>query len=123
MPKTFTLSLSDAAKAVVRFETDGDKIVYSNYIEAHGVTLDTVGEHVAALADLAVEMKRIDPTDKAEIKRFKNKVRNGLNYRLGKVSEKSGTSDKYVTAEGLKAESWDAFITKARAEWDAANNK
>lgn len=43
-------------------------------------------------------------------------VKSRLNKRTG-----GGSSDKYVTAAGLKAESWDTFVRKAYAEWTAAN--
>ena len=121
MSKTLSIALSDSAKAVVTLETRGAKIVYANYVTENGVTLDNVGDHVAALADLAVEMKALDADDKVDVKRFKNRVRNGLNYALGKESGSGGKSDKYITAEGLKAESWDVFVKKAYAEWTAAN--
>lgn len=121
MSKTLTITLTDSARAVVVHATKGERIIYSNYVAEHGVTLDTVSDHVASLTDLAVSLKMLDADDKADVKRFKNRVRNGLNYTLGKDSSKSGTSDKFVTAEGLKAETWEVFVTKARAEWVAAN--
>lgn len=121
--KTTTITLTDSARAVVVLNTRADKIVYSAYISEHGVTLDTVGEHVQALAALAVEMRAVDGDDKAAVKCFKNRVRNGLNRHLGKESAESKKSDKYLTAEALKAESLAAVIEKATAEWNAANNK
>lgn len=123
MSKSFSVSLSNSARAVVTYATKGDRLVYGNYIAEHGVTLDNVSEHVAALAALAIDLKAIDANDKYEVKCFKNKIRNGLNSNLGKTPKGGGSSDKYVTAEGLKADSWEAFVTKARAEWMAANNK
>lgn len=122
MSKSFSVTLSNSARAVVTYATKGERVVYGAYIADHGVTLDTVAEHVQSLASLAVEMKAVDGEDKEDVKRFKNKVRNGLNRTLGKPdNEGSNKSGKYVTAEGLKAESWDDFVLKARAEWVAAN--
>lgn len=122
--KSVSINLEDSAKAVVRLEGPVKKIVYSRYIADHGVTLETVPEHVQSLAALAIELDEVDPDDKVALKGLKTRFRNGLNSNLGKVSpSKSGKSDKYVTAEGLKAESWEAFVAKAKAEWDAANNK
>lgn len=123
MSKTTTITLTDSARAVVILNTKADRIVYSAYITEHGVTLDTVSEHVQALAALAVDMRAVDGEDKMAVKCFKNRVRNGLNRNLGKEAGESKKSDKFVTAEGLKAESWDAFVAKAKAEWDAANSK
>lgn len=116
------------AKAVVRHEKGRNKIVYSDYIAANGVTVDTITEHARALRELAYP--NVKPSSRADrdtveykANAFWTRVRNGLNDNLGVSKKKSGKSDKYVTAEGLKAESWEAFIEKARAEWDAANNK
>jgi len=127
MTQNITINLSDSARAVVRLATSADKVVYSAYIAEHNVTVDTVGEHVASLADLAVSLYSaktglgVDPADKVALKNFKNKVRNGLNTNLGKVVPSKGQSGKYVTAEGLKDESREAFMAKCLAEYDAAH--
>lgn len=109
--KSFTVSLTDSARAIVTFATNGERIVYSRYVADSGVTLDTVGEHVAALAALAVEMKATDSDgvtlladDKDALKRFKNKIRNGLNTHLGKVVPSKQDDDAPVnllTAKGV----------------------
>lgn len=121
--KSVSINLEDSARAVVKLESRGKKIIYSRYIADHGVTLETVSEHVQSLAALAIELDEIDPNDKAALKAFKTRVRNGLNTNLGKTVPSKTPSGKYITAEGLKAESWEAFVEKAKAEWEAANNK
>ena len=113
-----------SAQSIVRYVRDRGTVVYVEYIEKNGVTADTVSAHVAALAALAFPKYDKDTAtdeDKKTRKYFMNTVRNGLNYYVGADSNKSNKSDKYVTAEGLKAETWEAFVTKARAEWVAAN--
>ena len=120
MSKSITIALSNSARAVVDHATRAERIVYSTFISDHGVTLDTVGEHVAALAELAIDMKRIAADDKAEIKRFKNKIRNGLNTHLGKVvPSKSADTEHLLTGNGVNvlAElSNDELLTLIRAE-------
>lgn len=118
------ITLTDNAVKIVKadvaaFKRDGKR--YADYIAEMNVTLDTVADHVAMFRNAYKAANKNATGD--EIKAYATKVRNGLNHNLGKKSSKGGTSDKYVTAEGLKAESWDAFIVKARAEWDAANNQ
>lgn len=104
MSKSITISLTDSARAVVTLETKGSRIVYSRYISDHGVTLDTVGEHVAALAELAVSLRAVDGDDKPAVKNFKNKVRNGLNSNLGKVVPSKDDAAKWLmTTDGLAA--------------------
>lgn len=79
---------SKSARALVKYERDRSKVVYSEYIAANAVTLDTVSEHVAALAEMAypgVDPRTAPEDVKAERKGFMNRVRNGLNYRLGKA--------------------------------------
>lgn len=116
------------AKAIVRHEKGRNRIVYSDYIAANGVTEDTVADHAKAL--MALAYPGVKPSSRADrdskeyaANAFRTRVRNGLNDNLGVDKKSAGKSDKYVTAEGLKAESWEAFVTKAKAEWDAANNK
>lgn len=121
--KTLTISLTDSARAVITHARKAERIVYSAYIADHSVTLETVSEHVKALTEMAATMEPF--ADKKDQKRFTDKIRNGLNTHLGKVvpSKEANKSGKYVTAEGLKAESWEAFVEKAKAEWTAANEK
>lgn len=76
------------AKAVVNYETGRNKVVYSEYIAANGVTLDNVSAHVAGLQSLAFptfDAKTASDEDKYARKSFGSRVRNGLNTHLGKV--------------------------------------
>lgn len=115
MSKSISISLSNSARAIVRLHTDGEKIVYSAYISDHGVTLDTVSDHVASLRDLAVTMNRIDAADKVALKRFSDKVRNGLNTHLGKVVPSKADSTALLTSLGKAATKEDVL-----AAWEAA---
>lgn len=95
------------AKAVVRHEKNRSKIVYREYIEANGVTLENVKDHVKALTTLAYPNVKPDasaPKDSIEYeaKCFNNRVRNGLNHNLGKTPEKSDNSDNLLTATGVE---------------------
>ena len=81
-----------SAQALVKFERDRSKVVYSDYIANNGVTLDNVADHVQALAGLAFpkfDQKTADDDAKKERKAFCTRVRNGLNYRLGKTSKRA----------------------------------
>lgn len=75
-----------SAVALVKYERDRSKVVYSTYIAANEVTLETVGAHVKALTDLAFPgfVKGADEEISAARKSFMNRVRNGLNHTLGK---------------------------------------
>lgn len=78
------------AVALVKYERDRNRVVYPEYIAANGVTLDNVGEHVAALQALAFpdfDPKTADDEAKYVRKTFGNRVRNGLNFHLGKRPE------------------------------------
>lgn len=81
-----TITDVKTARALVKFERDRNTVVYAEYIAANAVTLETVSDHVKALAELAFPGFTPDSTDeeKAERKAFMNRVRNGLNHRLGK---------------------------------------
>jgi len=81
-----TITDVKTARALITFERDRNKVVYSAYIAANAVTLDTVSDHVAALTELAFPNVTTDAADevKAARKGFMNRVRNGLNHRLGK---------------------------------------
>lgn len=115
MSKSLTITLSNSAAAVVALETRGNKVVYSRYISDHGVTLDTVSDHVAALADLAISSKVLDGDDKVAVKGFKNRVRNGLNSNLGKVSPSKVEPTALITTLGAKA-----TLAEVTAAWKAA---
>jgi hypothetical protein len=109
-----------SAKSLVTY-VKRDAKVYTSYIEANGVTLDTVKEHVDALADLAYPgVKadgRADKGTKSYLKHtFKAQVRNGLNRNLGKESEKSEAT-ALITALGAKSTKEEVL-----AAWEAAQN-
>lgn len=115
-----------SALALVDFVVNNpdEGLVYADYIEENAVTLENVSKHVAALLKItwANGTKGLTDNEKAARKSAYNKYNNGFRYNLGQSSKIKGKSDKYVTAEGLKAGSWDDFVAKARAEWNAAND-
>jgi hypothetical protein len=101
-----TITLSDTATKIVRadvraFKADGKR--YADYIAEMNVTLDTVAEHVALFrSEFKAMTKSATPE---QVKAYATKVRNGLNYNLGK---QSGTADAPVyllTAQGVKSAS------------------
>lgn len=86
----FEFTDKKSAVALVKYERDRSKVVYADYIAANGVTLDNVSEHVAALQALAFpdfDPKTADDESKYVRKTFGNRVRNGLNFTLGKRPE------------------------------------
>lgn len=115
MTKSLTINLTNSAAAVVTLASKADKIVYSAYIAEHDVTLDTVSDHVATLADLAVSMKAVNAEDKDAMKCFKNRVRNGLNRNLGKGKAESTSPTALITALGATS-----TLEEVTAAWHAA---
>jgi hypothetical protein len=129
------------ARALVKFERDRSKVVYADYIAANGVTLDNVADHVTALAELAyprhakritdmrAEVKRVgegtpdgesliatlDRT-RAEVKGFKTRVRNGLNYRLGKPSAAKRETEELTNGSGDAEEAVEAHDTRPEVQ-------
>lgn len=107
--------LTDAAAALVKadvsaFKRDGKR--YSDYISEMGVTLETVSDHVAIFRSA---FKAATPkADGEQVKAYATKVRNGLNYNLGK-SGTTTVATALLTSLGVKA-------TKAEviAAWQAA---
>ena len=115
-----------SAAALVRYERDRSRIVYAEYIAANDVTLETVSEHVKALAELAFPDFTPDASDdvKAERKGFMNRVRNGLNHRLGKrtPSQEATTASAGAveeTAEEASQTSDNGTVTVAVGETPA----
>lgn len=87
---------------------------YDKYISEHGVTVETVGEHVKALADLSESIRPFAADGRDSRKNFCNTVRNGLNTHLGKVvPSKSATA--LLTSLGVKA-----TLEQVTSAWHAA---
>lgn len=111
------LNLTPAAAAIVKkdvaaFKADGKR--YAQYIVEMGVTVDDVADHVAAFRDA---YKAATPKATGDmVKAYATKVRNGLNYNLGKKAEKNPTV-ALITALGAKAELDDVI-----AAWHAAQD-
>lgn len=86
MSENIIITDRKSAVALVKYERDRSKVVYSTYIEANSVTLDTVSDHVKALTELAFPefVKGADAEVSANRKAFMNRVRNGLNHTLRK---------------------------------------
>lgn len=116
-----------AVVTMVKNQIKNETGKYGAYVEKNNVTAENVAEHVAALREQAypgikASGRAEQGTPERNAKKFADKVRLGLRTAVGDSPE-SRKSDKYVTAEGLKAESWEAFVAKAKAEWMAANDK
>lgn len=113
---TVTLSADDkTAKALVRHEKSRNKIVYVDYIKAHNVTVETVGEHVKALRLMAYP--KLPASDKTA-KNFADRVRQGLRHHLGDSPEDRADSPvNLLTRAGLAAELADVV-----AAWKAAQD-
>lgn len=82
-----TITDRKSAVALVKYERDRSKVVYADYIAANGVMLETVSDHVKALQELAFpgfESKTAEDDVKYARKQFGNRIRNGLNFTLGK---------------------------------------
>lgn len=116
-----------AVVTMVKNQIKNETGKYGAYVEKNNVTAENIAEHVKALREQAYPGIKADGraemgTPERNAKKFADKVRLGLRTAVGDSPE-SRKSDKYVTAEGLKAESWEAFVAKAKAEWMAANDK
>lgn len=117
-----------AVVTMVKNQLKNETGKYAAYVTENSVTVETVKDHVKALRELAypgVKTSGTAPvgTPERDAKRFADKVRMGLNTALDAGTKERNKSDKYVTAEGLNAASWEEFEAKAKAEWFAANEK
>lgn len=94
---TITLNKDNKiAVALVDLVRNKEKLRYADYIRDNGVTLDTVPDHVQALANLANDIRKWE--DGAERKAFCNKVRGGLKHHLAPKAEETAESEQ-VEAE------------------------
>lgn len=117
-----------AVVTMVKNQIKNETGKYAEYVATNEVTADNVADHVKALRELAFPGIKADGraeigTPERDAKRFADRVRLGLRTAIGDAPADRAKSDKFVTAEGLKAESWEQFMLKAKAEWDAANEK
>lgn len=107
--------LTPAASRIIRadigaYTRDGSR--YASYVSEMNVTLDTVAAHVALFRDA---YKKSHPqADGAAVKGYATKVRNGLNYALGKKGKKSA-STALLTSAGKSA-----TLDEVIAAWEAA---
>lgn len=117
MSENNTIVLSDAAARLVKsdvtaFKSDGKR--YAAYIAEMGVTLDTVAAHVAIFREaFKASTKSATPE---QVKAYATKVRNGLNYNLGKTSTKSEPT-ALLTGLGVAADLEDVI-----AAWHASQS-
>lgn len=112
------ITLSDAAAALVKadvaaFKRDGKR--YADYIREAGVTVDTVAAHVAIFRD--AYKVACPKADGAAVKAYATKVRNGLNYNLGKAATKT-VPTALITSLGAAAS-----LEEVTAAWHAAQAK
>jgi len=111
-----TIELTTAASALVHADVlafKADKRRYADYIREMNVTLDTVADHVAIFRDAYKAARGNKNVSGDEVKAYATKVRNGLNYNLGKTSEKAEGTE-LVTALGAKS-----TLEEVIAAWEA----
>jgi hypothetical protein len=86
------IQLTDAAAALVKADVSSfkaDKRRYAAYIAEMDVTLDTVADHVSIFREAFKASRGNSEVSGDEVKAYATKVRNGLNYNLGKTATKS----------------------------------
>lgn len=97
------------AKAVIRYETTRNAEVYSDYIAANDVTVDTIGAHALAVAMLkypeAKPSSRADQgTDDYRAHVLRSAVRNGLKRNMGvgpvKAEKNEALTVTWIDADG-----------------------
>lgn len=104
---TPAIVLTDAAAALVKSDVTAfnkDRKRYSDYVAEMNVTADTVAAHVAIFRDAFKGASKKNADDKAAIKAYATKVRNGLNYWVGKAdTDEDDKPVNYLTTDGLAA--------------------
>lgn len=97
------ITLTDTAAQIVKADVSAfkaDKVRYANYIAEMNVTLDTVADHVAVFRDAFKAARGNKNVDPALVKAYATKVRNGLNYHLGKKAA-AAPAHWFLTTEGV----------------------
>lgn len=105
---TSTITLTDTATALIKADVAAftkDKKRYADYVVEMEVTAETVADHVAMFREAFKAASKKNAGDKIAIKAYATKVRNGLNYWVGKALT-DDTEDQpvnYLTADGFAA--------------------
>ena len=101
--------VNDVKKSRARIITNDKnaRIAYADHVKNHGITLDSVPAEVREIVEQAYP--GVKPDGRADkdsqeyaAKCFANRVRNGLNYALGKTTPKSEPSTFLLTALGVE---------------------
>lgn len=102
--ETPTITLTDAAAALIKADVAAfkkDRKRYADYVAEMEVTAETVADHVALFRQA---YKAALPKAHAdEIRAYATKVRNGINYWVGKALTDDSESDTDYLALVLKA--------------------
>lgn len=96
-----TITLTPAAEKIVASDVrafKADKKRYADYIAEMGVKTETVAEHVAMFRNAYKAATKNATGD--EVKAYATKVRNGLNYHLGKAEKASEAGVLRVSLSG-----------------------
>ena len=111
------INLTPAAIQIVKADVSSfkaDRVRYAAYVAEMSVTTDTVADHVAIFRDAFKAARGNKDVDGATVKAYATKVRNGLNYQLGKDATKNEPT-ALITALGAKAS-----LADVTAAWHAA---
>lgn len=99
------ITLTDAAAALIKADVAAfkkDRKRYSDYVAEMEVSAEDVADHVALFRE--AYKAALPKASKDEIKAYATKVRNGLNYWVGKALTDEDADDvtNLLTADGLK---------------------
>lgn len=100
--QTSTPVLTDAAAALIHKDVlsfKADRKRYAEYVAEMHVTTETVAAHVALFRD--AYRAALPKAGGDEVKAYATKVRNGLNYQVGKQSPEQSDVTNLLTADGL----------------------
>lgn len=96
-----TITLTETAKDLIRKDVNTfrtDKVRYAAYVAEMSVTPETVAAHVAEFRN-AFKAK-FPKAGGDEVKAYATKVRNGLNYQVGKATTSNGAITLRVNLSG-----------------------
>lgn len=95
--QTPTITLTDTAAALIKADVAAfkkDRKRYSDYVAEMEVSAETVADHVALFRE--AYKAALPKASKDEIKAYATKVRNGLNYWVGKALTAEDAEPDYL---------------------------
>lgn len=101
---TAPLFVTEAAAALIHKDVlsfKADRKRYAEYVAEMNVTTETVAAHVALFRD--AYRTAMPKASGDEVKAYSTKVRNGLNYQVGKGQTNDETPKWLLTTDGLAA--------------------